>query len=154
MSAPLAAQIYKWVDDRGVTNYGNKPPAGRPARLVEIDMSPPAVARAVEHKRSPAASARHETEAPPQAASPASTAPAAVPVRGMGFNTFARLQRGMSEGELLQRAGQPDEVAVENFRNDVVKSYYYFPTHADPFITVVTVRGSRIENIERTKKTF
>lgn len=72
----------------------------------------------------------------------------------MDFNTFARLQRGMSEGELLQRAGQPDQVAVENFRNDVLKSYYYFPTRADPFIAVVMVRGGRIHDIERTRKTY
>lgn len=31
IAAPVAAQIYRWVDDRGVTNYGNKPPAGERA---------------------------------------------------------------------------------------------------------------------------
>jgi hypothetical protein len=43
---------------------------------------------------------------------------------------------------------------VENFRHDIVKSYYYYPTIADPFITVVTVRGGRIVNLERNRKIY
>jgi hypothetical protein len=27
VAAPACAQVYKWVDERGVTNYGNEPPA-------------------------------------------------------------------------------------------------------------------------------
>ena len=70
----------------------------------------------------------------------------------MGFDIYIRLQRGMSEGELLSRAGAPDHVAVEGFSPHVSKSFYYYPTTSDPFITVVTVQGGRISNIERTKK--
>jgi hypothetical protein len=81
-------------------------------------------------------------------------AAAEVPARGMGFDTYIRLQRGMSEGELILRAGKPDHESVENFRHDIVKSYYYYPTLSDPFITVVTVRGGRIANIERTRKAY
>jgi hypothetical protein len=72
----------------------------------------------------------------------------------MDFTTFTRLQRGMSEGELFLRAGKPDHESVENFRNFVVKSLYYYPTVANPYITVVTLRGGRIAEIERTRKTF
>ena len=72
--------------------------------------------------------------------------------RGMDFATYIRLERGMSEGELFLRAGQADQVAVENLQGDLAKAYYYFPTNANPFLTVVTVRGGRIVNIERTKK--
>jgi hypothetical protein len=43
---------------------------------------------------------------------------------------------------------------VDNFRDDIGKSYHYYPTIADPFITVVTVRGGVITNIERNRKTF
>jgi hypothetical protein len=33
MSAASPAQVYKWVDDKGVVNYGDKPPArGKPAQ--------------------------------------------------------------------------------------------------------------------------
>ena len=76
------------------------------------------------------------------------------PVRGMEFATFIYLQRGMSEGEVLLRAGRPDHESVENFRNYVVKSLYYYPTIANPFITIVTVRGGRVADIDRTRKTF
>jgi len=42
--------------------------------------------------------------------------------------------------------------SVENFRNFVVKSLYYYPTTADPFIPVMTIRGGRVAAIERTQK--
>ncbi len=77
---------------------------------------------------------------------------AAEAARGMGLNTYIRLQQSMTEGELLSRAGAPDHVAVEGVSPHVTKSFYYYPTTSDPFITVVTVRGGRISNLERTKK--
>jgi hypothetical protein len=33
LAAPAGAQMYKWIDDKGVTNYGSTPPAN--ARSVE-----------------------------------------------------------------------------------------------------------------------
>lgn len=74
--------------------------------------------------------------------------------RGMEFDVYIRLQTGMSEGELLLRAGKPDSESIENSRNDIVKTYYYFPTIANPWITAITLRGGKIANIERTKKFF
>ena len=148
-ATPAAAQTYKWVDERGVTNYGTKPPAGRPPQPVDtqqrntIDTNDAQLARETEAKR------RADLKvAPPPPPRP----PAAAAVRGMDFDTFIRLQRGMSEGELLQRAGRPDYLALENARNDIQKSLYWYPTVSDPFTTVITVRGGRIETIERTKK--
>jgi hypothetical protein len=141
-----AAQTYKWVDERGVVTYGNKPPPGRPAQLVDIQPQGPADLPADQQKRLEA-EARRRADVPPPPAPPA-----AETVRGMAFDTYIRLERGMSEGELLVRAGKPDEVAVENVRANIVKSYYYFPTGSDPFITVVTLRGGRIANLERTRK--
>ncbi len=79
---------------------------------------------------------------------------AADDTRGMGFDIYIRLQNGMSEGELLLRAGKPDSEAVENARGNIVKTYYYFPTASDPWITTVTLRGGRIINLERVKKIF
>ena len=78
----------------------------------------------------------------------AQTAP---PVRGMDFDTYIRLDRGMTEGELVMRAGPPDYAALENLAG-IVKSFYYYPTASDPFLTVVTLRGGRIDHIERTRK--
>jgi hypothetical protein len=35
-AASASAQVYKWVDERGVTNYSNQPPAGRAAKNVGL----------------------------------------------------------------------------------------------------------------------
>jgi hypothetical protein len=72
--------------------------------------------------------------------------------RGMAFDVFIRLERGMSEGELLLRAGKPDSESVENMRYDIVKTYYYFPTASDPWITTIRVVGGRIADLDRIKK--
>jgi hypothetical protein len=72
--------------------------------------------------------------------------------RGLPFDVYIRLQQGMSEGELLLRAGQPDSQSVENTRHDIVKTYYYFPTPSDPWITTIRLEGGRIANLERIKK--
>lgn len=147
ISMPAAAQTaYRWIDEKGVTHYGEKPPAGRPSRAVDMQPSGPVgSAPAPERKRE--ADTRLEAEAaqPP--------APVAA-VRGMDFKTFVRLQVGMTEGELLLRAGRPDHATIENVQNDIVKTFYYYPTKADPFLTVITLRGGRIVNIERERKFF
>ena len=148
-SAPAAAQTYKWVDERGVVTYGTKPPPGKPAQRVDVERQNTIGTDDAQLKREAEAKRRADLKlAPP----PPPAAPAAPGNRGMDFDTYIRLSRGMSEGELLQRAGRPDYVALENARDDIVKSFYWYPTASDPFPTVVTVRGGRIDTIERTKK--
>ncbi len=71
--------------------------------------------------------------------------------RGMAFEVYIRLEHGMTEGELVLRAGKPDHQALDNIREGL-KSYYYFPTLANPFLTTVTLRSGRIENIDRLRK--
>ena len=80
--------------------------------------------------------------------------PPAPAARGMDFGVYIMLRRGMSEGEVLLRGGKPDHESIENGWNFVVKSLYYYPTLADPYITVVTLRGGRVAELERTRKTF
>lgn len=103
--------------------------------------------------------------------------------RGMAFEVYIRLKTGMTEAELLERAGPPDYESVEGTTTrsqaivrdsvvadpatgqavpqknvtksqstEVVKSWYYLPTIADPFTTHITLVGGRIADIERTKK--
>ena len=79
---------------------------------------------------------------------------AANEAHGMEFDVYIRLQNGMSEGELLLRAGKPDSEAIENLRGDIVKTYYYMPTNSNPWITTITLRGGRIVNLDRIKKIF
>ncbi len=73
-------------------------------------------------------------------------------VRGLPFEVFIRLQQGMSEGELILRTGKPDARSVDSMRNDIVKTYYYFPTSSDPWITTIRLEGGRIASLERIKK--
>jgi hypothetical protein len=152
--AALGAETYKWVDERGVTNYGEKPPAGRPARVVNTQPAGTVEADGVQAKRSEPGERRVQDVRSAPAPVAAAVPPVTGPVRGMDFQTFVNLRTGMSEGELMLRAGRPDFETVDNFRDDIGKSYYYYPTIADPFITVVTVRGGVITNIERNRKTF
>lgn len=141
-SAPAAAQTYKWVDERGITTYGPKPPAGRPAQRVDTRFPNTIETGALPKRAEP--EPRRETITPPT--------PAAEAVRGMVFDTYIRLEPGMTEGELLTRAGKPDYIALDALGRESVKSFYYYPTRGDPFITVVTLRGGRIDHIERMKK--
>lgn len=158
-----AAEVYRWVDERGVTQYGEKPPENRPSR--PINTRPAAASVNTEGRvldpaapvATPAAAPVAPTAPAPQIVlAPPPPPPAAAPTgpRGMDFGVYIHLRRGMSEGEVLLRAGKPDQETVEGYRNFVVKSLYYYPTAADPFITVVTLRGGRVANLERTRKTF
>ena len=41
---PASAQVYKWVDDKGVTHYGERAPQGKKAQAVESRLANPAPA--------------------------------------------------------------------------------------------------------------
>jgi len=71
--------------------------------------------------------------------------------RGMAFDVYIRLEHGMTEGELVLRAGRPDHQSFDNPR-DGVKTFYYYPTQANPHLTTVTLRSGRIVNIERIRR--
>ena len=145
--ACFAAQTYKWVDEKGVTNYGEKPPANRQA--IPVDTSPSAVLETGGKFDERAENDRRLRSALEPQVAPA-TAPAAP--RGMEFDVYARLERGMTEGELLQRAGKPDHESLDGIRQHILKTYYYFPTPGNPYTTVVTLRGGRIFELDRVKK--
>lgn len=149
-----AAQTYKWVDDKGITNYGEKPPEN--VRAVPIDTEPPGVIETrgevqletkTERRKQPE---RRPVQVIPVPAPP--TYARAAPVRGMAFDVFIRLERGMTEGELLVRAGPPDHETLESFWDYPAKTYYYYPTLSDPYTTVVRLHGGRISHLERIKK--
>ena len=147
----VSAQTYKWTDDRGVTTYGSKPPPGRPAELVDTRPQGPADLSAEQQNKLEDDSRRRAAvrQAPPPPAPGVATAPA---VRGMAFDTYIRLERGMSEGELVSRARGPDHVSMVEAAGGYARLYYYMPTATDPFTTIVTLRGGRIDNLERTRK--
>jgi hypothetical protein len=152
--ACAAAEAYRWVDEKGVVNYGEKPPEERQSRPVDtmprgtIETKGQYDQRPVAVQRAPA-----ETVQQPQVVivpAPMPT-PALPSVRGMDFDVYIRLQRGMTEGELLVRAGRPDYDAVDSL-DALVRTYYYFPTVANPFTTAVRLRSGYIVSIDRIKK--
>ena len=148
----LAAEAYRWVDERGVVNYGEKPPAER--RSAPVDTRPIGTIetggqydpRAVPQQGRPADDMQR-----PQVVFVPAPAPALPSVRGMEFETYIRLQRGMTEGELLVRAGRPDHETVDSFV-DYDRTLYYFPTVANPYTTVVKMRSGTIVAIDRVKR--
>jgi Domain of unknown function (DUF4124) len=154
-SAPgYAADIYRWVDERGVTQYGEKPPENRPSTRVNARPAAASVdaeGKLLDPPKPVAKPAPQVAVAPPAPSPPPPPSPQA---RGMDFGVYVHLRRGMSEGEVLLRAGKPDHETFDGGRNFVVKSLYYYPTQADPYITVVTLRGGRVASLERTQKTF
>jgi hypothetical protein len=150
--ACFAAETYRWVDEKGVVNYGEKPPPERPSRAVDTNPRGTIETGGVYERRSELERRRQlETEPAPQVIASPMVVPALPSVRGMDFETFIRLQRGMTEGELLVRAGRPDHESVDNLY-DYDRTLYYFPTVASPYTTVVKLRSGRIAHLERVKK--
>lgn len=45
-AAPAFAQVFKWVDERGVTHYGERPPSGAKATEVQDKLASPPPSRA------------------------------------------------------------------------------------------------------------
>ena len=149
--ACLASDAYKWVDEKGVTNYGEKAPESRSAKPVSTQ--PSAVIETGGQFNQKSETERRRTGEIAQKSEVAVAPPPAVmPVRGMDFDVYIRLQRGMTEGELLLRAGRPDFESLDGFGAGIVKSYYYFPTTSNPYTSVVTLRGGRIFELDRIKK--
>ena len=150
-AAVSAAEAYRWVDEKGVVNYGEKPPVNRPARPVNTE--PTGVIESGDPSGQKGGAGQTDEPRRPQIIAvpvpvPALSGPA---VRGMEFDTFIRLQAGMAEGELLVRAGRPDHEAIENLA-DYDRTYYYFPTVANPFTTMVRLRSGRIVSLDRVKQ--
>lgn len=67
---PVFAQVYKWVDERGVTHYGERPPQGAKASEVPDRLGSPA-----------AAPPKTSTDTAPAIASPRANAASPAPVK-------------------------------------------------------------------------
>lgn len=177
-----AAPAYKWKDATGTTHYGDSPPSGVSAERVLEDTRYPVNPEACRTIRCQLdriqASKRLEAEAQAVAAR-ADASRASPATRGLPFQVFIHLRRGMAESEVLARAGPPDLQTVEGvdevqqtlaeakpvgprdgrgfasvrlIDSRIVKTWTYLPTASDPFTTVITFRGGRVENIERIRK--
>jgi hypothetical protein len=166
-AATVDAQVYRWVDAKGTVHYSNSPPpAGVSATKLDIDTQPGAPApdskecytvRCQGERMEERLRRRDEADAR-AAAERAANAP--KPVRGLEFRKYISIQRGMSEGELLGIAGEPDFIADQGTTpvsrrgrgGFEVRTWTYLPTSADPFTTTVTLVGGRVGEVERVRK--
>ena len=172
------AQVYRWVDDKGTVHYSNAtPPAGVKAVTVDIDTKPAAPAAEssecytvrCQGERLEQRLARREENEARIAAERAKVAP--KPPRGLEFRRYISIQRGMSEGEVLGIAGEPDLLVDDGLAISApatvqtsrvtrgvartalaMRTYTYLPTPADPFTTIITLVGGRVSELERVRK--
>jgi hypothetical protein len=152
----LAADIYRWVDEKGTVHYSNgSPPAGVKANKVDVEAEPRApvtdsgecyTVRCQGERLEQRLALREQIEAR-QAAERAAATPR--PPRGLDFRKYVAIYRGMSEGEFITVAGEPDLLLWDS---GPVKTYTYFPTPGDPFTTTVVLRHGRVNEIERVRK--
>jgi hypothetical protein len=172
------AQIYRWTDADGRVNFSNKaPPPGVRTTIVDPDarVGAPSVESTecytirCQGERMEERERRREAENARFAAERAAIEPKRT--RGLEFRKYISITRGMSEGEVLGIAGDPDlkadhGVAISapttvqinrNFRTAareglVMKTYTYMPVPGDPFVTTITLVGGRVSEIERVRK--
>ncbi|MEK6211663.1 MAG: DUF4124 domain-containing protein [Pseudomonadota bacterium] len=183
LASLVQADVYKWVDRNGSVHYGDTPPANARSRSVDLRFAGSATTTEVN-------SCCVANEDPPKPAEQpvyivfATEPPARNPApRGLDFGVFIMLRHGMSEGELLQRAGPPDYQSTDGnsvpaialtrrgrpidqlhgwhgrgavlsygISNQIVKTFYYYPTVSNPFTTVLTLTGGRITDMQRTRQ--
>lgn len=172
------AQVYRWVDQNGRVQYSNvKPPKGVQATIVdpEAKAGPDAPASTECHtvrcqgERMDERQRQRDADAAKLSKERAATA--AKQPRGLDFRNYLSIRKGMSEGELLGVAGEPDFVSdqgaafaapgtVQVDRNLSVAAvqgmrtvtWTYLPTPADPFTTTITLIGGRVSDLDRARK--
>jgi hypothetical protein len=83
------------------------------------------------------------------------TAAAPRQPRGLDLRNYLLIRRGMSEGELLGVAGEPDFTSDQGFAGPNAQrlvAWTYLPTPADPFTSTITLVGGRVFELERVRK--
>ena len=136
---PAQAQVFRWVDQNGRVHYSDAPPSlGARASVVGPANGGVSSALVVQPRTM---YSQQVAVSEPAVAAP--TQP-----RGLDFRKYVSLQRGMTDGELLTIAGEPDHAS----RDRSFKTYTYLPTPGDPFVTTINLVRGRISEIERTRK--
>jgi hypothetical protein len=156
------AQIYRWVDQNGRVQYSNtQPPKGVQATIVDPDAKagPDAPASTECHtvrcqgERMEQRLRQRDAEDAKLSRERAANAP--KPPRGLDFRNYLSIRKGMSEGELLGVAGEPDFVSDQGFAGPNAQrlvSWTYLPTPADPFTSTITLVGGRVAELERVRR--
>jgi hypothetical protein len=138
LAGTAGAEVYRWVDASGRVHYSNtEPPVDARPSLVGADARGGFASTAP----LPVESVDDRSAVPPVAG-------AAPAPRGLEFSKYLALRHGMTEGELLGIAGEPDL----RRRRRAIDVYTYMPTAADPFTTTVTLVRGRINEIDRARR--
>jgi len=153
-SGRSGSEVFRSVDENGTPSFSQTPPSGRASKPVDlkplsgnIDSAKPASVSVA-----PPATRVAPPPPPPPPSPGTERTPQQAGPRGLPFETYILIRRGMSEGELLGRAGPPDHRGNEVNRGLVQESWYYLPTTTDPFTTIIQMRGGRVVDTERIRK--
>lgn len=76
---------------------------------------------------------------------------------GLPFHLFRRLERGMSEVEVIAIAGPPEREIVDAVNTDLGitdKSFYYVQEGYNANITRIRFRNGNVRSLERTQRRF
>ena len=151
-SGRVGSEVFRSVDDNGTPSFSQSPPTGRASAPVELKPLSGTIDTVKPVPGPVAAPAARVAPPPPPPAPVAERAPPVGAPRGLPFETYILIRRGMSEGELLGRAGPPDYRGNEVNRGLLQESWYYLPTPSDPFTTIIQMRGGRVVDTERIRK--
>jgi hypothetical protein len=176
------AQIYRWTDGQGRVQFSNQPPPpGVQATIVDAEArpvpdtspreGPDCHTLACQGRRLEQRERERQAEERRLAAERAARASREPRPRGLAFDKYISIQRGMSEGELLGIAGPPDLVSDQGIAlaapatvqsapgvrtparaGLALKTWTYLPTPADPFTTTITLVGGRVSELERVRR--
>ena len=117
VAAPACAQVYKWVDERGVTHYGERPPQGRKATEVPDRLGTPPAAGAVREsapqdrapQQSPPLQEPAARQNPPQSQPQAQAPP---PLDRQSQDALRRKEQCNQQRDLLARLRQNPQLDV------------------------------------------
>jgi len=113
-AAPASAQVFKWVDERGITHYGERPPQGAKATEVQDKLASPPPGR-VPANPAPKTETRaaqpgqvptypQPTGVPPPSPTPAAKAPP-TPEEAVAAARRANCDKERAALDLLKRGG-------------------------------------------------
>jgi hypothetical protein len=160
--AVAAAQFFKWVDKDGVTHYSTARPKNQSFQLV--DGSPTGYVEVIgdpkecytvrcQYDRVRAVWVQDQGLRLAMEQVAAAQRVGSKPARGMSLDTFRRLSVDISEGQVLSLAGVPDYDSNQFLSSGYLgKTWYYFPTDAEPFLTVVEIQGGTVFSLSRTRQ--
>jgi hypothetical protein len=116
VAVPAFAQVYKWVDERGVTHYGERPPQGRKSSEVPHKLgTPPAPGGTARESAPPQDRPPQQGQVQPQdQGARQGQAQAAPPLDREGQDRLRRQEQCNQQRDLLARLKQNTQLDVSS----------------------------------------